>query len=292
MQYGTLDQFIRNPNNLRINLEYETLKEAIRALGGVVEPILVLEQLDGRFLILEGNRRHFALETLLDDPDYTGETKIPYIVLKELDEMTQWQYQLSLGSISKKLKPVEYWSGINKQIDLLIHMAQQGDERYKKLLYAENARMLALPIIAEATGVSRQWLYLCHSVFNCNCEFLLELLETNQITITTADYAINYSKKEAIDLNTLLQKAVATASEHGKTKLTEKFVSLAVQDLTDKKSDLNEKDTLIEKIFPDGMKPDLLEKLELVSSEIDRDNISANHLFKLHRLLAKISKDL
>jgi len=70
------------------------LKESIRVSGGIIHPIIVSKELDGRFIVIEGNTRLQIYKEFYDnDPSETWET-IPAIVYDNLTDYQKHEIRL------------------------------------------------------------------------------------------------------------------------------------------------------------------------------------------------------
>jgi ParB family transcriptional regulator, chromosome partitioning protein len=131
LQELPLSQIRRDPDQPRKQFDPEALAELASSIQvlGVLQPILVREEADGRYTILAGERRFRATEQ-------AGFSTLPCLVLTmNMDRLVQRVVQCSENAHHQDLRPLEY-------VDAITEMLMAG---------------LGIAAIAEALGKRVDW---------------------------------------------------------------------------------------------------------------------------------------
>jgi ParB/RepB/Spo0J family partition protein len=112
-----LTDLVANPENPRESLgELEELAASIVALG-VLQPLLVVPQPDGRFMVVDGHRRHAAMRSV----GYGGE--IP-VVVASMDREARLVAAVAAGSFARPLSPIEEAKAFQQLVEMGLTQVQ------------------------------------------------------------------------------------------------------------------------------------------------------------------------
>lgn len=271
--------FIRNPENYREVTDRPELTEQIKADGYVKIPGVVLPSkynIEGKRVLLDGNSRHHSLEILSQDPDYQGSLDFPFIIMpdEEADNVFKRKaWMLSLGTTNEQLSPNEYAKGVQEIVSLKLEEliqeyreANNGqeppDSRVKKL------RKQAVEFTAKLQGKTVVWIFSILRVTGSNDESIDNAIENGSIDIMIADKILARSNDTNIEPREIIDLAVKSCNERGKTKVTQKDL--------DRVDNLLEKPQVVKNLVKSGELPfDLIPELEKISqdSKIEIDSL-------------------
>lgn len=135
---------LTNPGNGDSSTSYNTLKESIKVSGGIIHPIIVNKEKDGRLVVIEGNTRlQIYKEFVLSDPKGPW-NKISAIVYKDLSDSNIHSIRLQSHLVGprdwdpySKAKYLHYLSNIEKlPISAIISMCGGNSTEINKLISA------------------------------------------------------------------------------------------------------------------------------------------------------------
>jgi hypothetical protein len=249
ISFADYQQFERNTENFRQNLDYPELKDSIEKLGGIIDPLLCIPHTNPEnpqvlYKIIEGNRRHYNLENLVKDGSEIN-SEIPFILLTEKlanDPLTLNSLQISFGNLDKRISLREKWQGIIDSLPYAIKLAQNEDPRFekvKKLLDAnkkDKAEDKAKLLIAEAYGISPTRFYQLRAVFECDYPEIVKWVDNEELNVTAAGEVVKALKNNKelanISVTQLLEESADFAMDEGRITVKSHDVRKAVERLT------------------------------------------------------------
>lgn len=203
----------KNENNMYDIGNIESLAWSIKTMG-LLQPLHVTQKEDGRYLLLGGERRLTAIDSLIADPectDWNEDSMIP-VVVKKYDEVDlplddKLKETLSIITTNKeareytdkdRMEELEAWEKIidalrKEGVEKLPYTDEDGNEIRIK---GEKTR----DIISKTTGMSKGLINTFNKVKNQGSETVNELLVNNSMSVGTANELISQAdSKEAQD---------------------------------------------------------------------------------------------
>ena len=283
--------FIRNMDNLRSELVCPNLLNSIQTLGYVTDPVIVSSELteDGKFLILEGNRRHFALEQLLDQ-GVDVSPKLFYIQLTNTSEQESITVQLTYGAIDKRLEPLEYWKGVSRLIELIAENEYPGEDITVEL------KRQCIPQVSEIIGVSKQWINALFSLYEKGTDFLIDTIQARNISCDSAIILLRQVEKHHLDLDYVLEICLETALPKNK-RVTEKIITDVVSNILETTKIDDNINTEEEENQEPGVnnnpeinRAELESQIEIYLDEISLQALNDKDLVNLEKLAKRLHK--
>lgn len=239
-------KFTRSKTNLRDVVEREELLAQIKADGGVKIPGYVYSEshnVDGLMSIFDMNSRHWCLEQLENDEEYKksgGSFDLPYLILSDEiadDPVRERLFMISLGTSNKQLSPKEIGRGYVEARELGLQQLRENFEGWNSLLEEDKQlqeKKFATKIIntiCKESGKSKQLIYQIFRVFDASDNFqaIAEALDSNKISVSSADELIKVSEKTKKPVEELLLLAEKSAFERGNGKVSDKDIEVATK---------------------------------------------------------------
>lgn len=221
------NKIAKNPKNKYSIKGIPALAESIKQYG-LVQPLHVAPEKDGKYLLLGGERRLTAIDLLIENPDvpeWSEDTLIPCVVKGiedvklDLSEENKERYAI----ITTNREAREYTDGDTymelqewkliieelreKGIDYISQYDEDGNELQVSIKGAKTR-----DILSQTTGISRGQVNKFETVHNKATEDLKNALLDGKITVSVAD-------KAARELTEEEQNQIAEAADRGE-KLT------------------------------------------------------------------------
>ncbi len=194
----------KNENNMYDIGNIESLAWSIKTMG-LLQPLHVTQKEDGRYLLLGGERRLTAIDSLIADPectDWTEDSMIPVVVKKyeEVDLPLDDEMKETLSIITTNKEARDYtdkdrMEELNAWEKIIDALRKAGVE---KLPYAdadgEEIRIKGektRDIISKTTGMSKGLINSFNKVKNQGSDSVNELLINNELSVGTANELID-----------------------------------------------------------------------------------------------------
>ena len=199
----------KNENNMYDIGNIESLAWSIKTMG-LLQPLHVTQKEDGRYILLGGERRLTAIDSLIADPectDWNEDSMIP-VVVKKYDEVDlplddELKETLSIITTNKeareytdkdRLEELNAWEKIidalrKEGVEKLPYTDAEGNEIRIK---GEKTR----DIISKTTGMSKGLINSFNKVKNQGSDSVNELLFNNEISVGTANELIEQAETE------------------------------------------------------------------------------------------------
>jgi hypothetical protein len=252
IQYEHYSKFVRSKKNLRQVVEREELKDLIKADGGVKIPGYVYgesknlqDPLTGESLmvIYDMNCRHWCLEQLANDEEYLksgGSLLMPYLVLPDEiadDPLRERMFMISLGISNKNFSAKEVGRGYLDGRRLKLAQLKEQHEGWNELSEKEQASLekkfktQIINQIMEDRNLTLNEVYKIFRVFDFadQNEFLNDALETELITLSSADELIKVAKKIESEPKELLSIAQKVAFDRAKDRVSDIDIAQAAR---------------------------------------------------------------
>lgn len=237
----------RNPNNKYSISGIPSLAESIKQYG-LVQPLHVAPEKDGKYMLLGGERRLSAIDLLIRDPDageWNGDTLVPCIVKGiedvKLDLSPENKERYAIITTNKEGRV--YTDGdIHMEIQewkkIISELREKGIEYISQYDDDGNENQIAIrgkktrDILAQTTGISRGQINKHETVSNRGSEGLKNALLDGKISVSVAE-------KVARELTTEQQEEVAAAAVRGE-KLTTSSLTAPAEQKKEKKLTMEE----------------------------------------------------
>ena len=232
------DRIEKNPKNKYSISGIPALAESIKQYG-LVQPLHVAPEKDGKYMLLGGERRLTAIDQLIEDPDtpeWTEETLIPCVVKGiedvKLDLSPENKERYAIITTNRESRAytdgdiymeLQEWKLIieelrKKGIEYISHYDESGQEE-QLTIKGEKTR----DILSQATGMSRSQINQFELVHNRGSEGIKDALVEGKLSVgTAAKAARELTKEEQEGVAGLLQKGEkVTAADIAKHKMAE-----------------------------------------------------------------------
>lgn len=199
----------KNKNNMYDIGDIESLAWSIKTMG-LLQPLHVTQKEDGRYLLLGGERRLTAIDSLIADPectDWNEDSMIPVVVKKydEVDLPLDDRLKEILSIITTNKEAREYTdkdrlNEINSWEEVIDALRKAGVEKLpftdadgnEIRIKGEKTR----DIISKSTGMSKGLINSYNKVKNQGSDSVNELLFNNEISVGTANELIDQADSE------------------------------------------------------------------------------------------------
>lgn len=244
----------KNPKNKYSISGIPELAESIKQYG-LVQPLHIMPEQDGTYMLLGGERRLTAIDRLIADPDvpeWNGETLIPCVVKGiedvKLDLSPDNKERYAILTTNRESREytdgdrymeIEEWKKIigelrEKGVEYISRLDEDGKEE-KVAIKGEKTRN----ILSKTTGVSVGQLHKYETVTRKGSEELQAALMGGRISVGVAAQAAN-------ELDEKGQKEIAAKAERGET--------VTASDIADRQTG-KEKRSITGRRFREDIKP-------------------------------------
>lgn len=210
------DQIKKNPKNTYSIQRIPELAESIRIMG-LASPLNVRKALDteeGEYILLGGERRLTAIETLISDPSvetWNDETLIPCLLVKleELDfsedmsdDFRERYALISTNKESRTYTDADRYNEAQEWKLLIQELREKGVETFDLKSEASTPKKLKIKgqttrdIIAEASGMSRGMINKIEKVKNQGADEIIDAVKDGEVSISTAYNAVTSLSRE------------------------------------------------------------------------------------------------
>lgn len=201
IEHVSREEIDKNANNHYSIKDVESLAWSIKTMG-LLQPLHVTKKENGRYLLLGGERRITAIDSLIADPevtDWNEESLIPVVVKSaesiDLPLSDELKETLSIVTTNKearkytdgdRLQEIRDWKKIIQAlreagVESFPSVNQDG-ENVEIQIQGEKTR----DVLAKTTGISRGLINSYEKVENQGSPSVLEALLNNEITVKTA----------------------------------------------------------------------------------------------------------
>lgn len=268
---GEIDKNINNHYSIK---DVESLAWSIRTMG-LLQPLHVTKKADGRYLLLGGERRITAIDSLIADPeveDWNEDSLIPVVVkdTKDIDLPLSNELKETLSIVTTNKEARKYTDGdrlqeIRDWKKIIQALREAGIESFPSVdesgesieiqIHGEKTR----DVLAKTTGLSRGLINSYEKVENQGSNGVLEALLNNQITVKTAtdliDKADSQEHQEEIlhslkkEGKAITKQNIDAATEEEKIEIEKEQIEKEFKELLDavdeQAIDLNRKELKI-----------------------------------------------
>lgn len=214
-------KIVKNPENFYTIGDVTSLAQSIR-FAGLSQPLEVMASGDGEYMLLGGERRLTAIDSLIADPEVDDWKDDPLIacVVKDVEHIA---LPLSLGRKedfaiittnreARVYTDADRYQEIKKWKEIIQELRENGVESFGMGDDAENGTNIPIrgaktrDILAQTTGISTGQLHKYETVEKSGSKSLQDALLSGKVTVATAAKAASVLDQEE-------QDALAKAAE-------------------------------------------------------------------------------
>ncbi len=282
-------KIVKNPENFYTIGDISSLAQSIR-FSGLSQPLEIKEMGDGQYMLLGGERRLTAIDSLIADPEVDGWTDDPLIacIVKDVKHISlplspERKEDFAIITTNKETRvytDADRYQEIKKWKEIIRELRENGVESFGMEDGAGNETSIPIrgaktrDILSQTTGISSGQLHKYETVEKNGSKNLQDALLSGKITVATA-------AKAASTLNQKEQDALAKAAGKQEiqteqvTGFQEKEKQVSVIALQDFKKDIS------------GIM-DLLDQKEVTLDEKEKEKYD-KYVRQLTNLLLKAS---